>query len=227
MAYPRSQTEAGLAGQIRIAAIVALVLALGLLGARGMQLVSQPGAAVAGSALETRLTHMLEPVVGEGHVRVSVTRDGSRSKTIFAVVNTLPEAAPEKLETIQRILEMGAGVNLAAGDRIVIEELAFASALPGELSGADYFELAGLVGLIGLLGWVALSAREAVPQAAAVNVTATAAPADERAIAPEPEPIRRVTSTTRPADVSGLVKADPARAAEVVRGWMNGKAGAA
>jgi flagellar biosynthesis/type III secretory pathway M-ring protein FliF/YscJ len=213
------RTAAARGGRARLLAALACALALGLLAWRGAALLTGPGAPVSATPAEAALSDILSPVAGPGLSRVSVAYNGDGGRTVLVL---LDETATPRLPELNRIVPIAAGIIPERGDRLVIETVAFAGGLPGRPDLAAWIELAALAGLVLISGALAFLASATAPVA---TVPAQILPA----ATPAPQPVDRPravrpAATTAPADAAAdIARRDPARAAAVVRGWMNSR----
>ena len=151
-------------------------------------------------------------------------------KTFFAKLASVALAtsvlvSAAQAETIRRIPTSAVGIEATFGDTLIIEQASFAAGMPGRASPEAMAELALMGVLASLLGWMTLTAQPIrVPEA---ELVATSLPA-RRAHA-EAEPARRPAPlpSALPQDASAAARKDPAKAADILRGWMNDKGEAA
>lgn len=213
------QADSGLeAGRIvRLAALVALFLALSLCVWRGSSLLTG-AAATPRSAAEASLAALIDPVAGPGNSRISIAFNAEGGRTLFVLLDT--PAAPMAGD-LQRILPEAAGLDFKRGDKLIIEQAAFARGLPGRPDTAAWLEL-GALGLIALISaGIALAtlSRGAAPAAVSpLRETDRAAAAELRAEALRP--LRPLAPVPAP-EAADMARRDPARAAAVLRGWMS------
>ena len=212
----RHLAETGQAGRItRLAALLMLFLALALGVWRASDLLT--GAAPASrNPAESSLMTLIDPIAGPGNARVTITPNAEGGRTFFLLLDAA--AAPAAAD-LQRILPDAAGLDFTGGDKLVIEQVAFARGLPGRPDAAAWLEL-GALGLISLISaGLALSTLRpsAPPVLAAPKDAPVRSPLEAR---PETvRPLRAVPAITAP-EASDLAQRDPARAAAVLRGWM-------
>lgn len=213
-----SQTTVG--GQtgkaIRLAALAALFLALSLCVWRASSLLTDAGSEPKSPA-EASLASLIDPIAGPGNSRISIAFNAEGGRTVFVLLD-MP-AAPVAGD-LQRILPEAAGLDPARGDELLIEQAAFARGLPGRPDTATWLEL-GTLGLISLI-----SASIALVTLRPQPALAPSRPEAERAI-PEArgETLRALRPLAPPtaAEASDVAQKDPARAAEVLRGWMRSR----
>ncbi|RCL86284.1 hypothetical protein [Hyphomonas sp.] len=209
----------------RAVALFALVIA-GVLGSwRASDLFTQPVESwVPGSAIETSLMGILEPVAGTGNIRLSVSGDGRSGRSVLIL---LASDASETAPTLQRLASSAILLSPETGDQLIIEQADFARGVAGRPDVTGWTELGLYALLCGLLAWVGFRA----PLDAAPAATSTGAPADRKSTRIESADIIPV-SKPRPVrqpdpDAASLVRKDPARTASILRSWMRGEGDAA
>ncbi len=206
-------------GLIRPLAMLACALALGLLCWRGAALLTGPGAAVSASPAEAALADVLSPVAGPGLSRLSVTYNPEGGRTVLLLVD---DRASVRLPELQHIAPIAAGIVPERGDKLVIETLAFAEGLPGRPDAAAWAELAGLAALVLIGGALAVLAGQSAPiPVPAAQILPAPLPAERPREAPRA--VRPVAAAPSADAALDMARRDPARAAAVVRGWMNAK----
>ena len=218
MAYSQATVGEQTGKAIRLAALAALFLALSLCVWRASNLLtgaeSEPK-----SPAEASLARLIDPVAGPGNSRISIAFNAEGGRTVFVLLD-MP-AAPMAGD-LQRILPEAAGLDPARGDKLIIDQAAFARGLPGRPDTSGWLELSAL-GLISLISAGIALVTLRLPHAAA---PVARRPEEER-VMPEArvEPMRALRSmpVPAPADASDVAQKDPARAAEVLRGWMRGR----
>ncbi len=203
---------------IRLAALAVLFLALSLCVWRASSLLTG-SAAEPKSPAEASLASLIDPIAGAGNSRISIAFNAEGGRTVFVLLD-MP-AAPVAGD-LQRILPEAAGLDPARGDKLLIEQAAFARGLPGRPDTSAWLEL-GALGLISLISaGIALATLRLRPAPA----LAPSRPEAERAI-PEArgETLRALRPLAPPtaAEASDVAQKDPARAAEVLRGWMRSR----
>lgn len=210
-------TASATGGLMRPLAVLACALALGLLCWRGAALLTGPGAPVAASPAEAALADVLAPVAGPGLSRLSVTFNAEGGRTMLLL---LDERASARLPELQRIAPIAAGIIPERGDKLIIETVSFAEGLPGRPDAAAWAELAGLGALVLIAGALALVAGKPAPVSVpAAQIITAPQPAERPREAPR---AGRSAALVPPADGAvGIARRDPARAAAVLRGWMN------
>lgn len=215
----RHIANAGEAGRaIRLAALAVVFLALSLGVWRASSLLTG-GSDVPRSPAESSLTSLIDPIAGPGNSRTSIAFNAEGGRTVFVLLDA--SAAPVAGD-LQRILPEAAGMDFKRGDKLIIEQAAFARGLPGRPDTAAWLEL-GALGLIFLIsaGIALATLRQSPPPAVAAPVRDV-----ERAYSePRAETLRplRPVVPVPAAEASDVAKRDPARAAEVLRGWMSGR----
>ena len=206
-------------GLIRPLAMLACALALGLLCWRGAALLTGPGVPVSASPAEAALADVLSPVAGPGLSRLSVTYNAEGGRTVLLLVD---DRASARLPELQRIAPIAAGIIPERGDKLIIETVAFAEGLPGRPDAAAWAELAGLAALVLIGGVLALMAGQSAPiPVPAAQILPAPLPVERPREAPRP--VRPVAAAPSPDAAVEIARRDPARAAAVVRGWMNAK----
>ena len=204
MAGRSGKLRSGAGPSSRALAMAAFVIALGLLAWRGSALLTADHALPASATpLEASLMNLVDPIAGAGNARISVTTTAAGGRTVLVLLDAA-EAA--KASMIESLVTTAARLDVAAGDLLVIDSQA-------------YGELALLALLAGLAGWLGFAPRtdSEVPGATM-----------EHPKAPMEAPVRPLTTTAvRPlrtvpvtSDVADLARKDPARAADILRGWM-------
>ena len=209
----------------RAVALFALVIA-GVLGSwRASDLFTQPVEAwVPGSAVETSLMGILEPVAGKGNIRLSVMGTGGSGRSVLIL---LASDASETAPTLQRLATSAILLSPEAGDQLIIEQADFARGVAGRPDATGWTELGLYALLCGLLAWVGFRAPlETAPEGKGISAPAERKPArvDTADIisAPKPRPVRQPDP-----DAASLVRKDPARTASILRSWMRGEGDAA
>tara|TARA_R110002049_G_scaffold149630_2_gene312674 strand:- start:233 stop:907 length:675 start_codon:yes stop_codon:yes gene_type:complete len=208
----------------RVLALAAFVIAFGLLAWRGSALLTtdNPLSATA-TPLEASLMNIIEPVAGSGNARISVNTSSDGARTVLVLLDA---AASAQASTVESLVTAAARLDVLNGDLLVMQQATFAKGAPGRPDTAAYGELAFLALLAGLVGWLAFVPRDDM-------VFETVAEAPLRPLAPTPErilaptPVRTVRASPATGDAAELARKDPARAAEILRGWMNNRTDAA
>lgn len=172
-----------------------------------------PGAmappAGAQSALEARLTSLLETVLGAGAVRVhqSVRPDASRSLLI------LVDDSREGLltdEAITDLLHTAYFVDAVRGDTLTVRRAAFAPSASAAPAPAQWIELGGFALLALLLAGALFALPKTAPRPRAhIALTRSPAPRDFAASAPR-----------NSEEAVEAIRDNPARAAEILRDWI-------
>lgn len=218
MAFTHTAIAGDTRQAMRLAALAVVFLALSLGVWRASTLLTG-GADAPRSPAEASLTSLIDPIAGPGNSRTSVAFNAEGGRTVFVLLDT--RAAPVAGD-LQRILPEAAALDFTRGDKLIIEQAAFARGLPGRPDTAAWLEL-GALGLISLI-----SAGTALATLRPTPAPAVAAPARdlERAYSePRAETLRplRAVAPVSAAEASDVAKRDPARAAAVLRGWMTGR----
>lgn len=205
----------GAAPSWKVAALVAVALALGLLAWRGKFVVMPSGQDVSAySASEVALFNIVEPIVGAANVRVAVTQLGDGARIVTVLLN---ETVGGELSQVRGLAARTLSIEPSRGDTLSVETAVFSAGAGGAATFADYIELCGLALLAGLTGWIGLR-----PQAGASGAIANT-PAFSSVENRQPTEILMPTGQVAPtkADpLASIANSDPARAAGVLRGWM-------
>jgi len=204
----------------RILTLVALTLAAGVFCLRAVDLFSGGGQSAAiGSPLEQELTHLIEPLAGQGNVRVSVK--GGETRTYLVLLNgpQLTADKPSILKTnAEAIIKSAAPFN-AAKDTLTLSQFPFAQSVSGELTALEIAEFSGL-GLICILllaGLVQPASRQTEP-----HTERSAAPETVPTEAPAKPVSRPIAEPNRAAEIAAN---DPDGTVRVLRSWMNDTGG--
>ncbi|MFN3609703.1 MAG: hypothetical protein ACK4Y9_11615 [Hyphomonas sp.] len=214
--------QTALAGEasraMRLAALAVVFLALSLGVWRAASLLTG-GSEAPRSGAEGSLYSLIDPIAGPGNSRTSIAANAEGGRTVFVLLDA--PAAPVAGD-LQRILPEAAGLDFKRGDKLIIEQAAFARGLPGRPDTAAWLEL-GALGLISLIsaGIALASLRQSPAPAVAAPVRDV-----ERAYSePRAETLRplRPVAPVSAAEAGDVAKRDPARAAAVLRGWMSGR----
>ncbi|MEE2921599.1 MAG: hypothetical protein VYC38_07540 [Pseudomonadota bacterium] len=210
----------------RAVALFALLIALVLGSWRATDLFTHPAEAwVPGSPIEASLMGILEPVAGQGNIRLSVTDGNGPGQSVLILISSdIADTAP----TLQRLASSALLLSPEAGDQLIIEQAEFARGVAGRPDAAGWTELGLYALLCGLLAWTAIrTPHETAPagqmtQTAPTHAPLPAGPA-ELIAAPAPHPARQAADP----DTAQLVRKDPARTASILRSWMRGEGDAA
>lgn len=211
--------QTALAGEasraMRLAALAVVFLALSLGVWRAASLLTG-GSDVPRSGAEASLYSLIDPIAGPGNSRTSIAANAEGGRTVFVLLDA--PAAPVAGD-LQRILPEAAGLDFARGDKLIIEQAAFARGLPGRPDTAAWLEL-GALGLISLIA--AGMALATLRQSPAPALAAPLRDVDRAYTEPRAETLRPLRSAAPPlaAEAGEVAKRDPARAAAVLRGWM-------
>jgi flagellar biosynthesis/type III secretory pathway M-ring protein FliF/YscJ len=218
-----SSTRAGTPGSTRSLAMLICALALGLLAWRGAAVLTGPAAPAPSNAAEAALADIVSPIAGPGLSRLSVTFNAEGGRTVLIV---LDKRASAQIPELERIAALAAGIIPEQGDRLVIETVTFAAGIPGRPTPEQWAELIGLAVLaLAGGGLIAVSGTPLTVQSPAAQLISAPAAAPERTPertpaqaprAPRPVPVAQPTEAA-----AEIARRDPARAAAVVRGWMN------
>ncbi len=208
------------ARRLRLLAIVACALALGLAGWRTFDIMTKPASAtLTGTAYEQELVSLIEPVAGSGHVRLNLHRSETGARTFLILIDGPEIRQNPHAIRIETLLASAAGFNAANGDRLDIQQFPFASGVSARPSEAELAELAGLGLLALLLGYMAFMperTRLTAPTQTARPETEQSAPRLRRML-PDASTLETPTHTRR---ATSEAARDPAAAAAVVRKWM-------
>ncbi|MEZ5946592.1 MAG: hypothetical protein R3C13_11425 [Hyphomonas sp.] len=218
MAYGTSSMQRGATPSTRAVAFAAFVLVLGLIGWRSMDVLTRaPSSPGPLSQAEASLLSVAEAITGKGHVRVSVAQRSGQPRQVLVLVDEAVETDPAILV---QIVTAAAAIDDSKGEIVSLKQLPFAAGMTGQPTLADWTELS-LLGLLAcLIGW--LGFRPSPAMAPAVEIVREALPSARMApSAPAPRP---AAAPVRSGEAADLARRDPARAAEIVRGWM-GKPG--
>lgn len=218
MAFSQATVGGQTGKAIRLAALAALFLALSLCVWRASSLLTSPGPEPKSPA-EASLARLIDPVAGPGNSRISIAFNAEGGRTVFVLLD-MP-AAPVAGD-LQRILPAAAGLDPARGDKLLIEQAAFARGLPGRPDTAAWLEL----GALGLISLISAGIGLATLRLPAAPPLAAHRPETDRAI-PEArgETLRALRPVAPPtaAEAGDVAQRDPARGAEVLRSWMRGR----
>jgi hypothetical protein len=139
MAFNQATVGGQTGKAIRLAALAALFLALSLCVWRASSLLTG-SAAQPKSPAEASLAALIDPIAGPGNSRISIAFNAEGGRTVFVLLDA--PAAPVAGD-LQRILPEAAGLDTARGDKLLIEQAAFARGLPGRPDTAASAALAG------------------------------------------------------------------------------------
>ena len=217
MASRSGKRKSGAGPSSQALAMAAFVIALGLLAWRGSTLLTADHPLPASATpLEASLMNVVDPVAGPGNARISVTTTATGGRTVLVLLDAA-EAA--KASMIESLVTTAARLDVTSGDLLVIQTAPFARGAPGRPDAEAYGELALLALLAGLAGWLGFAPRMDSEVPGMVREYPEAPPeAPVRSLATTPiRPLRTVPVTS---DVADLARKDPARAADILRGWM-------
>ena len=218
MAHGKPGISRGATPSTRALAFAACVVAIGLLAWRGSEILARaPASPGPLSQAEASLLSVAEAVAGQGHVRVSVVRQSGKGQQILVL---LDEKSAIDDATLVNLMSLAGGLSDGDGDRTVIQRVPFAPGVTGAPLPGDWAELTLLALLAGLAGWIGFTAprREDAP----VEVVREALPARR---SPQPTEPMAPAAPVRSNEAADLTRHDPARAADVVRGWMGNTGG--
>ena len=220
------ETPDGLMRQIRLLAIAATALALGLTGWRTLETLTQPATTSnIGSAYEQELVALIEPVTGRGAARLKLHRNEAGSRNFLILIDGAEVSVSPHMVRLEALLVSAAGLNLAAGDTLDIQQFPFAKSVSPRPSQAEIAELAGLGLLTLLLGFMAFTPGRVQIASRSMPMRADIEPSSRlRPMVPE---LNEEQSLSRVAEVSSEVSRDPAAAATILRRWMRGEETAA
>ncbi|MFT5774102.1 hypothetical protein [Hyphomonas sp.] len=224
MAGRSSKLDPGAGPSPRALALAAFAIALGLLAWRGSELLTSDNPLpTTATPLDASLMNIIEPVVGPGNARISVNTSATGGRTVFVLLDA---EAGAQASTIESLVTAAARLDVMTGDLFVMQQAVFAKGAPGRPDAAAYGELSFLALLAGLLGWLAF-----VPRAEMVFETVEERPHRALGSTPErtlaPTPIHPVRTALPSSDAAELARKDPARAADILRGWMTNRTDAA
>ncbi len=214
-----SSTRVGTPGPARVLAMLVCALALGLLAWRGAAVLTGPTAAAPSNAAEAALADIVSPIAGPGLSRLSVTFNAEGGRTVLIL---LDERASPNIPELERIATLAAGILPEQGDRLVIETVTFAAGIPGRPAPEQWAELIGLA-VLAIAGGalIVLPATSATVHTPPAQLISAPAAAPERTASETPRAPRPVPVAPPVEAAAEIARRDPARAAAVVRGWMN------
>jgi flagellar biosynthesis/type III secretory pathway M-ring protein FliF/YscJ len=214
-----SSSRAGTPGSTRSLAMLICALALGLLAWRGAGVLTGPAAPAPFNAAEAALADIVSPIAGPGLSRLSVTFNAEGGRTVLIV---LDKRASAQIPELERIAALAAGIIPEQGDRLVIETVTFATGIPGRPTPEQWAELIGLAVLaVAGGGLIAVSGAPLTVHSPAAQLISAPPAAPERTPAQAPRAPRPVPVAQPTEAAAEMARRDPARAAAVVRGWMN------
>lgn len=224
MAGRSSELNPGAGPSPRALALAAFVIALGILAWRGSALLTSDNPLPAtATPIEVSLMNIIEPVAGPGNARISVNTSATGGRTVLVLLDA---EAGAQASTIESLVTAAARLDVMAGDLFVMQQAVFAKGAPGRPDAAAYGELSFLALLTGLLGWLAFVPRDEMVFETVEDVPHGAlGSTPERTLAPTP--IHPVRTALPPSDAAELARKDPARAADILRGWMINRTDAA
>lgn len=215
MAHGKSGMAQGAGPSTRALALAACVVALGLLAWCGGEVLTRaPATAGPLSQSEASLLSVAEAVAGQGHVRVSVSRQAGKGRQVLVMVD---QSAAVDDAILSQLVTSAAGLSAEAGDRVQLQRVPFAPGISGAPSPRDWAELSLLALLAGLAGWIGVkspSRQTTVP----VELVRETLPAR---MTPQPAAFQTTHADAPNDKAADLARQDPSRAADVLRGWMN------
>jgi hypothetical protein len=107
------------------------------------------GGAPSAEGAEARLYNLLEPVAGEGQLRLSLTRRADGGQTLLVL---LDRASPADRRVIADLASASGLISLEAGDTVTLKDIEFAPGFAARLSPLEMAEAGCLVLLIGASG---------------------------------------------------------------------------
>ncbi|ABI78752.1 hypothetical protein HNE_1391 [Hyphomonas neptunium ATCC 15444] len=217
MAFTHAAIATDTGRAIRLAALAVVFLALSLGVWRASSLLTG-GADSPRSPAEASLSTLIDPIAGPGNARTSVAFNAEGGRTVFVLLDA--PAAPVAGD-LQRILPEAAGLDFTRGDKLIIEQAAFARGLPGRPDTAAWLEL----GALGLISFISAGMALATLRRSPVPAIPAPVREPERAHSGPRSDILRPSRPVMPAPVAeagDVAKRDPVRSAAVLRGWMTG-----
>lgn len=228
MGIGETDTTNGRAATARALLLSALALAACLCLWRGAQaFTTDTSSLTTGSPQETRLAGLLEPVAGAGKVRVSLRAGADGTAHYLVMLDRTPEEGAQLPARIEAVITSAAGYDAAAGDTLSVQQFPFAAGAGTRPEPAALIEIGALAALCALLAG-ALMSRQASPMPQPVEApraeTSPVRLSPVRAMAPD-----MIDDEAGPAlrKAGQAASADPTRAAQVIRRWMNTSGGAA
>lgn len=214
-----SSTRAGTPGWTRWLAMLICAVALSLLVWRGAAVLTGPTAPAPANAAEAALAGIVSPIAGPGLSRINVTFNADGGRTVLIL---LDERASAQIPELERIATLAAGIIPEQGDRLVIETVTFATGIPGRPAPEQWAELIGLA-VLAIAGGALIFVSGSSPtvHTPAAQLISAPASAPERTSAEAPRTPRPVPVPQPTEAAAEIARRDPARAAAVVRGWMN------
>ncbi len=200
----------------RILTLAAIIIAAGVLSIRAFDLFGSIQSEPVGNSTERELTYLLEPIAGEGEVRVTIS--GRETKSILIMLNgeVGTDLRAKRLQ-IENVLIASIGY-VPEKDTLTLTQFPFARGIGGTLTPLQMAEFTSLGLLcILLIGSLVIPVRSKPLEHAAPAL-------------PRPEPTLRRTDrseTPRKAlpsslqTASTLAEAQPDKTANLVRDWMS------
>lgn len=208
MVFSRNRSDG--ARFMRLPALLILASSVLLLAWRGAGLMTLPDTP-AYTPEEAALSAILDPVAGPGRFAVSMTSNSEGGRTVLILLDS--EAATA-LDTIRRLVPLSGRLDLAGNDRLVIEQIDFATGLPGRPGPAGWLELGLLATICLLAGTVALGIGRPADKSGFAAGTAALIPREDT------ERVQPANDDRSIPEAVHLARRDPAMAAAIVRRWM-------
>ncbi|MEQ3745189.1 MAG: hypothetical protein ABNH53_03015 [Henriciella sp.] len=205
----------------RILTLAAIIIAAGVLSFRALDLFASPAAPINGSALEQRAINLLEPLIGNNAVRVSIA--GTEGRTILILLDGPAENLDPSLKAnIEVILTASVGYG-APRDTLTIKQFPFAAGTGTRLSPLQMAEFTGL-GLLcmTLLASLMLQNRSATP----AEMQPSQLPAKRASRPQQPEQASTLASPDI-AKAADMAERNPSDTVHILRNWMTGSEDAA
>ncbi|MEM7781696.1 MAG: hypothetical protein AAF697_15030 [Pseudomonadota bacterium] len=205
------------ASRRRVWLALALALTLGLVAYRAVDAFArsaEPTDIAGASPVETRLTNLLETVVGPGQVQVHRAERPDGSQAFLVVINAAAGTADPGDDVLLRLLSSAVFIDTLAGDTVTFDRLTFVASPYGLPDRAALLELFALLAVCALIGG-GLAVRESEQ---------SVSPAKERSESRR-EPGASAGVRHNPQNlIAERISEDPARAARVIRRWLGTRA---
>ena len=219
--------ETGTAGSRRVRAICALAacMLLGLGLWRGAAVFTQPAETpLELTQQQQTLIHVLEPIAGNGNVRVTVRSTGRKTRDILVLFDTTGSDAAQLASDIEAMLGAAIGFDATAGDTLTVREFPFVGGSSAAPQMAELAEL-GVIGLlIFLLSWGAFAPQKYVPEAAP-NRSRSRKLSEDRPPRTRPMAVDLSAPGSKSASAAKTANEDPSGTAKVIRAWMRAPEG--
>ena len=200
----------------RLIALAAILIAAGLFALRAYELFSKVESDPAGSAVEQKLTYLLEPITGQDKVRISVS--GIAPKTVLIM---LDGDVAQDLRPIRSRIEpiLTASISFdTERDVLTLSQFPFAR---GVGSSIEPMHLAELIGLGLLIAMLVANGTLRTPTQAAATSSLDPRPLPAR----EPLPTRLAPLDVEPVsdflEATELAEQNPNETTRLVRNWMS------